>query len=80
MTKPLRTFLLTFSRVSLYATVKAASVKEARIIAEDFERRGELGDGGLWLLPEGRELNAEAAPADGGRFISKILILEEGKK
>jgi len=72
--KPLRTFRVTFVRVTMYARIKAASPKEARVIAEDHEARGELDAAGPFrrLLPEGREIEKEAWRGEAEPFIADI--------
>ena len=72
--KPLGTFRVTFSRVSLCVKIRAASAKEARAIAEDFEARGELDMAGpvSRLLPEGRELEKEPCPENVAPFVTDI--------
>lgn len=72
--KPLRTFRVTFSRVALCVKIRAASAREARVIAEDFEARGELDMAGpaSRLLPEGRELEKEPCQENAAPFITDI--------
>jgi len=53
---------------------EAASAKEARAIAEDFEARGELDKAGpaSRRLPEGRELEKEPCPENIAQFITDL--------
>ena len=73
-TKPLGTYRVTFSRIALCVKIRAASAKEARVIAGDFEARGELDMAGPMcrLLPEGRELEKEPCPENVAPFITDI--------
>jgi len=73
-TQPLGTYRVTFSRVALCVKIRAASAKEARVIAKDFEARGELDMAGPMCLqlPEGRELEKEPCPENVAAFITDI--------
>ena len=61
--RPLKTFRVYFSVSAACVTIKAASKKEARIIAQDNYERGELtvercDEDKPRLLPEGRSIEA----------------------
>lgn len=58
---PLKTFRIYFAESVCCVKIKAASAKEAHIIARDNHDRGELTaeNAGLRLLPEGRSIEAE---------------------
>ena len=75
--RQLKTFHVTFSSVVACVKIRAASAKEARTIALDNYRRGELTTEELGnmvrLLPEGRELSAKFyASVDIEPFITDI--------
>jgi len=59
--KALKVFYVTFSQAFACVKIKAASVKEARIIAQDNYDRGEMttDNAELRLLPEGRSIKAK---------------------
>jgi len=61
MRTPLKTFRVYFAEAVCCVKIKAVSVKEARMIAQDNYDRGELTteNAALRLLPEGRSIETK---------------------
>jgi len=75
MRKPLKTYRVYFAETTACVKIKAASAKEARIIAQDNYDRGELTTekADLRLLPEGRSIEAEFYdPGDNPPYIASV--------
>ena len=73
--EPLKFYRVFFAETTACAKIKAASAKEARIIAQDNYERGELTteNAELRLLPEGRSIEAEFYdPGDNPPYIANI--------
>ena len=72
---PLKIFRVYFAEAVCCVRIKAASAKEARIIAQDNYDRGELttDNADLRLLPEGRSIEAEfCGPGDNPPYIDSV--------
>jgi len=73
--KTLKTFHVYFAETVACVKIRAASAKEARIIAQDNYDRGELTEENaeLRLLPEGRSIEAEFyGPGDNPPYIASV--------
>ena len=72
---PLRAFRVYFAEAMACVTIRAASAKEARTIAQDNYDRGELTteNAALRLLPEGRSIEADFYdPGDNPPYIASV--------